>query len=327
MDVRTVIGARSAVLNAVPTVKVTSKETGVIHPPENLSKSNVNRSSPQQKAAWVDAHQKTVLSDVVKGVARKKVSRHVTDKVANVCMAVIFITTVTFATALVNTAREIPPMLHAILTVYVSMDVRTVIGAISAFLNAVPTVKVAHMETGVIHPPGNVLTAVSLGGVVGYAGTVTPDTDNLKTALILAFFSVVSIVVGIICYLKTRKRFNRQQNERIEPCRVFSVGVQPGQQLSESLRRQNLDLYADINEETMEQNQNFGEQNSPNDYDEINIRIYDCDIGNVPSNEFTDDSNSLRSISKSEDKTGVDSTDETRSRRSVTHYYSDLDHA
>ncbi|XP_052819987.1 cell death abnormality protein 1-like [Mya arenaria] len=157
--------------------------------------------------------------------------------------------------------------------------------------------------------------------------TVTLDTDNLKTALILAIFSVVSVVVGIICYLKTRKRFNRQQNERIEPCQVFSVGVQPGQQLSESLRRQNLDLYADINEETMEQYRYFGEQNSPDHYDEINSTISDYHTGNVPSDECTDDSNSLQSISKSEDKTGLDSTDETRSRHSATHYYSELDHA
>ncbi|WAR14138.1 hypothetical protein MAR_004243, partial [Mya arenaria] len=166
-----------------------------------------------------------------------------------------------------------------------------------------------------------------LCGDVSNRQTVTLDTDNLKTALILAIFSVVSVVVGIICYLKTRKRFNRQQNERIEPCQVFSVGVQPGQQLSESLRRQNLDLYADINEETMEQYRYFGEQNSPDHYDEINSTISDYHTGNVPSDECTDDSNSLQSISKSEDKTGLDSTDETRSRHSATHYYSELDHA
>ncbi|WAR14140.1 SREC-like protein [Mya arenaria] len=43
--------------------------------------------------------------------------------------------------------------------------------------------------------------------------------------------------------------------------------------------------------ETMEQYHYFGEQNSPGHYDEINSTISDCDIGNVPSNECTDDSN------------------------------------
>ncbi|WAR20366.1 SREC-like protein [Mya arenaria] len=98
------------------------------------------------------------------------------------------------------------------------------------------------------------------------------DKENVSVIVIPVIATVVVVIVGIICYLWGRKRFNRQQNERIEPRREFRVGVAPRQRPSGSRRRQSSTLYADINEETMEHNHYICEQNPPDHYDKIKDR-------------------------------------------------------
>ncbi|WAQ95429.1 hypothetical protein MAR_028119, partial [Mya arenaria] len=119
--------------------------------------------------------------------------------------------------------------------------------------------------------------------------------------------------------------FIRQQNERIERGRIFPVGVPPRQQSSR--RRQSSNVYADINEDTMEQYRYICEQNSPDHYDEISVTQYDRDIETVPLEEFTDDSRSLQSILESKGINELNSSDKIISRLIVTHSYSDLGHA
>ncbi|WAR20333.1 SREC-like protein [Mya arenaria] len=100
------------------------------------------------------------------------------------------------------------------------------------------------------------------------------NVSSLNTTVIVipVIATVVVVVVGIICYFWGRKRFNRQQNERIEPRREFRVGVAPRQRPSGSRRRQSSTLYADINEETMEHYHYICEQNPPDHYDKIKDR-------------------------------------------------------
>ncbi|WAR20049.1 SREC-like protein [Mya arenaria] len=95
---------------------------------------------------------------------------------------------------------------------------------------------------------------------------------NTTVVVIPVIATVVVVVVGIVCYFWARKRFNRQQNERIEPRREFQVGVAPRQRPSGSRRRQSSTLYADINEETMEHYHYICEQNPPDHYDKIKDR-------------------------------------------------------
>ncbi|WAQ93838.1 SREC2-like protein, partial [Mya arenaria] len=160
----------------------------------------------------------------------------------------------------------------------------------------------------------------------GWSGIFCEElTDNsIKTTLIV-IAAMFTVVVGIFCYVWARKRFIRQQNERIEPGQVFPVDLKPRQQPSGSRRRQSSSVYADINEDTMEEYHYICEQNTPDHYDEINVTIFDRDIRVVPSKGFTDDSNSVQSVTESKDELGT--SDESISRRSVTHPYSDLDHA
>ncbi|XP_052766105.1 low-density lipoprotein receptor-related protein 8-like isoform X1 [Mya arenaria] len=100
------------------------------------------------------------------------------------------------------------------------------------------------------------------------------NVSSLNTIVIVipVLATVVVVVVGIICYFWGRKRFNRQQNERIEPRREFRFGVAPRQRPSGSRRRQSSTLYADINEETMEHYHYICEQNPPDHYDKIKDR-------------------------------------------------------
>ncbi|WAQ93830.1 hypothetical protein MAR_006301 [Mya arenaria] len=153
------------------------------------------------------------------------------------------------------------------------------------------------------------------------------DKENVSSLKItsIVISTVVVVVVGIICYVWARKRFTRQQNERMEPGQAFPVGVPPWQQPTCPRGPQSSSLYADINEDTMEQFHYICEQNSPDQNDEINATEYDRDIGVMPSNEFTDDSNSPQSITNV--KNELEISDESISRRSITHSYSDLDHA
>ncbi|WAQ94265.1 hypothetical protein MAR_006736, partial [Mya arenaria] len=83
---------------------------------------------------------------------------------------------------------------------------------------------------------------------------------------------IVVVVVGIICYLRARKRFNRQLNERMEPRRVFPVHIPPAQQPSRSRRRASSYVYDEVNEETMEHYHYICEQNAPDHYDKIKDR-------------------------------------------------------
>ncbi|WAR20284.1 hypothetical protein MAR_002122 [Mya arenaria] len=117
--------------------------------------------------------------------------------------------------------------------------------------------------------------------------------------------------------------FIRQQNDRMEQGRVFPDGVTPKQQPSGSRRPQSSKVYADINEETMEYYHHICERNSPDNNDEINV-TNDPDIEIMPSEDFTDESESRRIVTKSEDKDDLDSTEETG--RSVTQFNGDLDH-
>ncbi|XP_052789004.1 protein draper-like [Mya arenaria] len=152
------------------------------------------------------------------------------------------------------------------------------------------------------------------------------NISSLKTTSIVipVIATVVVVVVGIICYVWARKRCIRQQNERMEPGQVLPVDVPPIQQPTGPWGPQSSSLYAEINEDTMEQYHYICEQNSPDQYDEINVTEYDRDIG-VPSKEFTDDSNSPQSITNV--KNELEISGESISRRSITHSYSDLDHA
>ncbi|XP_052765834.1 uncharacterized protein LOC128207119 [Mya arenaria] len=111
----------------------------------------------------------------------------------------------------------------------------------------------------------------------------------------------------------------------MEPGSIFPDGVPPTQQPSGSRRRHssNMNVYADINEETMENYHYICEQNSPDQYDEINVTNYDRDIEIVPSKEFTDESISGRSVAKSEGKNVFDSAEETV--RGVTEFNGDID--
>ncbi|XP_052778033.1 low-density lipoprotein receptor-related protein 1-like [Mya arenaria] len=97
------------------------------------------------------------------------------------------------------------------------------------------------------------------------------NVNSLNTTLIAisAMFTVVVVVGGIICYVWGRKRFIRQQNERIEPGQVFPVGVPPRQQQSGYRERQNSNVYADIHEDTMEESHYICEQDNMN---EVNPR-------------------------------------------------------
>ncbi|WAQ93833.1 TENX-like protein [Mya arenaria] len=153
------------------------------------------------------------------------------------------------------------------------------------------------------------------------------NVSSLKTTSIVlpVIATVVVVVVGIICYVWARKRCIRQQNERMEPGQVLPVDVPPIQQPTGPWGPQSSSLYAEINEDTMEQYHYICEQNSPDQYDEINVTEYDRDIGVMPSKEFKDDSISRQSIKNV--KNELEISDESISRRSITHSYSDLDHA
>ncbi|WAR25331.1 VLDLR-like protein, partial [Mya arenaria] len=150
--------------------------------------------------------------------------------------------------------------------------------------------------------------------------TTTESTDKehvttLKTALIIisAIFTGVVIVILIRCFLGARKRINRQQNELIEPRRA------PEQLPSSSWRRQSYSpVHAAINEESMEHIHYTREQNSSDQYDEIDVLRCVPNTGIIHSKEFPNDSSSLRSVETSEGKTDLDSSDETKSSRLVT---------
>ncbi|WAQ93842.1 SREC-like protein, partial [Mya arenaria] len=122
------------------------------------------------------------------------------------------------------------------------------------------------------------------------------NVSSLKTTSIVipVIATVAVVVVGIICYAWARKRFIRQQNDRMEPGQVLPVDVPPIQQPTGPRGPQtSSSLYAEINEDTMEQYHYICEQNSPDQYDEINVTEYDRDIGIMPSKEFTDDDSML----------------------------------
>ncbi|WAR20512.1 hypothetical protein MAR_002350, partial [Mya arenaria] len=168
------------------------------------------------------------------------------------------------------------------------------------------------------------------GDVSSLQTTTTESTDkdhfnSLTSTMIVisAILTVVVIVVGSVCFLLARKGFIRQQNNRMEPGSVFPDGVPPTQQPSGSRRRHSSNVYADINEETMEYYHYICEQNSPDNYDEINV-TNDPDFEIVHSKEFTDESDSRRSVTKSEGKYIFDSTEDTV--RGVTQFNGDLDH-
>ncbi|XP_052807533.1 multiple epidermal growth factor-like domains protein 10 [Mya arenaria] len=97
-------------------------------------------------------------------------------------------------------------------------------------------------------------------------------TSNTTLIVISAMFTVSLLVVGITCYLWIRKRSNSQQNESIQPRRVFRAVVPPGQQPSRSRRRESSHVYADVNEETMDHYHYICEQNPPDHYDKIKDR-------------------------------------------------------
>ncbi|XP_052768222.1 multiple epidermal growth factor-like domains protein 6 [Mya arenaria] len=155
------------------------------------------------------------------------------------------------------------------------------------------------------------------GDVSSLQTTTTESTEkdnvsSFKTPMIVisAILTVVVIVVGSVCFLLARKGFIHQQNDRMEPGRVFPDGVPLTQLSSGSRRRQSFNVYTDINEETIDYYHDICEQNLPDNYDEINV-TNDTDIEIMHLKEFTDENNSRRSVAKSEDKDDLDSTEET----------------
>ncbi|XP_052812092.1 uncharacterized protein LOC128239478 [Mya arenaria] len=113
----------------------------------------------------------------------------------------------------------------------------------------------------------------------------------------------------------------------MEPGRVFQIDVPPRQQQFGSLGQQSSNVYYDIHEDAMEQYHYICAQNAPDHYDEINVTQYDRDTEIVPSDELTDDSNSLRNVTDSKSKDELNGSDESISWWRVTQSYSDLHHA
>ncbi|XP_052807977.1 uncharacterized protein LOC128236079 isoform X2 [Mya arenaria] len=112
---------------------------------------------------------------------------------------------------------------------------------------------------------------------LGLSSTDKENVNSLNAILIVVpavatVVVIVVVVVGIICYLRARKRFNRQLNERMEPRRVLPVHIPPARQPSRSRRRASSYVYDEVNEETMEHYHYICEQNAPDHYDKIKDR-------------------------------------------------------